>query len=312
MAKTVTPENTGLSIKRDGSKFTASWKKKIKAANTDAQWIRYRTFNKKWSKWTTKKLKAKATSYTFSLSAASKKTKLQVQTQALGKPTSKYSVSDWSKSSTSCSFKAPQTPGLAVSNDSPNTTTFTWSHPNNASGENWFRTCLYRTKCTSTPDAASGWSTWEEVGATGSKSYTDSTVGTTRIFQIKARGPAGSSVPASQRHIIGVPPITTWGPKDVSVVNMPLYYRLTYDIKLNASKYAVDSIVPRYFIGIPTAAIGCPADPNWTDGPTYDWGGGNKSLAFTISTDSVLAEDQCLFASVKTKSIVEKLLVSVL
>lgn len=292
MAKKVTAHNTGLSIKRNGSKFTATWK--IKASSVSAQWIRYRTYNKKWSKWTTKKLGEKATSYSFSLSASASKTKLQVQTQTQRKPTKDWNVSEWKNSSTSFTFKAPPAPGLSVSNDSPNASTFTWSHANNSSNSEWLRHCLFRTKC------GGKWSTWKGVGATGSRSYTDSVVGQTRVFQVKAQGPAGTSKIVEQQHIIGAPPVASWGKNGCALVPMPLYYKLTYDINLKASKYAVDSITPQYYIGVPTAAVGCPAETNWTNGPVYSFSASKTSYVFTLSTSTVLAPDQCLFARIKT------------
>ena len=300
MAKKVTAHNQSLSIARNGSKFTASWK--IKAKDVVVQKVRYRVHNgSKWGKWTTKTVKDKATSFSFTLSNSTARKNIQVQTQVQRKPTKDWNPSAWDNSSAKFKITAPPAPSLSVSNDSPNVTTFSWSHANNQTNHEWFRRCLFRTKCTSTPNASSGWSAWEAVGASGDRTYTDTRTGTTRVFQIKAQGPAGYSKVVEERHIIGVPPVATWGPKSVSLTPMPLYYRLTYDTKLNATKYAVDTVTPCYYIGVPTESCGCPTDATWSKGPAYDWPGGNKNLAFAFSTDSALGPDECLFARIETE-----------
>ena len=215
-----TPHNTGLSIKRSGNKFTASWK--IKTKEPKSQKLRYRTYNgKKWSGWTTKTLGAKSTSYSFTLAATSKIKKIHVETKINRNDTDKtnYEPSLWASSSATYKVEKPPAPTLSVSNVNANRTTFSWSIDRSDTNRHWYDRCYYRTKCTTTPDADKDWSAWTHAG-TSSYTYTDTTPGTTRIFQIKARGPAGYSAVKTQRHIIGTAPIATWRKPEVSLTNL--------------------------------------------------------------------------------------------
>lgn len=209
--KKKTKPNTGLSISRSGNKFTASWK--IKTKDPGSQNIRYKTYNgAKWSGWTTKTVNKSAKTYSFELSVSETITKVQVQTQICRSPSSKYKPSKWSGSSAQFELKAPAAPSLSMSIESANKTTFSWTIDAASSGAGWYRECQYRTKCTATPDADSGWTEWATASAS-SYTFTDTTLGTTRIFQIKAVGPGGETATQSQRHVISTPPVATWKDK---------------------------------------------------------------------------------------------------
>lgn len=293
MAKTA--HNTGLSLKRNKNKFTASWK--LKAKNIEEQKVRFRTYNgKKWSKWTTKKVSKKATTFSFSLSPARKIKYIQVQTQVNAE---KHSASSWDASSYRKTLKAPPAPTLSVSNDSANKTTFTWSISASDTNEHWYYRCYYRTKCDEAPDSDEGWGDWT-YASTGSYTYTDNNVGETRIFQIYAKGPGGKSAVKTERHIIGTAPTATWADPPVSYTEGASYYQMTYNVNINGSSYAIDEVVPQYLIDLPTAGMEPESGASWVDGSEYSYNDKKSDYTLDITTASVIGPDECLWARVKT------------
>ena len=296
-AKTKTEANTALTIKRSSNKFSASWK--IKAKKVKSQKLRYRTFNgTTWTDWSTVSVGKSATSYSFELNAANAIAQVQVQTQTLRKPTNKYKESSWSSSSCIFYLGPPPNPELTVSRDSANKTTFNWTIETSDTDAFWYYQCQYRTKCTVSPDADSGWSAW--ATASSSYTYTDNTLGTTRIFQLKAVGPGGESDVQTQRHVITTAPIASWNKPAVTHSTQSSYYEMTYDISLNGSSDTVDSIVPQYYIGKPAANMSCPPGATFTDGTTYNFSDGQTNYTLAITTSDLIDEDECLWARVKT------------
>ena len=298
MAKKVTAHNTGLSIARNGNKFTATWK--IKTKKPKSQKIRYRTYNgKKWSKkWTEKTIGKNATSFSFKLDASKKITSIQVQTQIL-KDDKKYQASAWKSSSAFYKPAKPPAPTLTVTNNSANQTTFSWSINTSDTNKKWYYRCMYRTKCDTKPDDSSGWSAWAEA-TNSSYTYTDNTIGTTRIFQIKAVGPRGNSSTKTERHAINFPPIATWGDPAVSITENSSYYSMTYNVNISGSMYRVDKMTPQYFIGTPTSSMGVEGGANWTDGSDYTYDSSMHEYPMAVTTSSLIGPDECLWARVKT------------
>lgn len=299
--KVATPANTGLNITRESNKFSASWT--IKAQKVTKQSIRYRTNNgAQWSDWTTKELNKSATSFSFDLSPSAKITDIEVQTQVKRSNTSKvkYLVSAWESSAAKFTPEVPPKPTLSVSKDSANMTTFSWSIETDDTAKKWYFRTYYRTKCTTTPDSASGWGAWTYATA-DSYTFTDNTLGTTRIFQIKSVGPAGDSAIVTERHIINTAPIATWADKNpVTYTKETSYYQMTYNCNIKGSAYNVDSIVPQYVVTTPSSTMGVPNGTSWTDGTTYNYSNGKSNYTLAITTSELVSDDKCLFCRVKT------------
>lgn len=300
MAKKATPHNTGLSIARNKNKFKVTWK--IKAKDVKWQKIRYRTYNgKKWSKWHSKELGAKTTSYSFSLSAASTIKKIQVQMQTLRKPTSSYKESDWSSCSETYTVNKPPAPSLTTNKVSANQTTFSWSMSSSDTNHSWYRRCMYRTKYTKDPGSSSGWGAWTAATAS-SYTYTDTDLGKTRCFQIKAVGPAGSSASRTGKHYIGTASVATWiQKKPVSITKKASYYEMTYNVNLKGSTDNIDEVIPQYYIGSPDQYMACPGGASWTDGTSYSYTNSKNTYALAITTNDLIGDDECLWARVKTE-----------
>lgn len=303
MATKTTPANTGLAIKRNGSSFTASWK--IRTKEMKVQKLRYRTYNwkaKKWNGWITKALGVKATSYTFTLPNTATISSVQVQTQALRKNTNKdtYRVSAWTSSSAVFGFTIPAKPTVTAANDSSNKTTFTWSVAVNAANSQWYRRCLYRTKCDANPNSNTGWSAWT-AATSYTYTYTDNVSNQCRAFQIMSQGPRGYSAVATSRHWLTAPPVATWATKNpVSLTELAGYYRMTYNVNIVGSIYSVDSITPQYYIGTPTSSMNVPGGASWNDGTAFNYADGKTAYAMAVTSSDVIDYDECLWARVKT------------
>ena len=298
MAKTVTAANTGLSITRNGNKFTASWK--IKTKSPKSQKVRYRVHNgTKWLAWHTKTIGKSATSYSFTLSASSKIRNVQVQTQIL-KDDKKYTVSAWGSSSAKFKITKPAAPSLSVENTSANATKFTWTNNAKSTGSGWYYRCMYRTKCDKDPNGSKGWSKWAHA-ANSSYSYTDNTLGTTRVFQIKAVGPGGTSAVVKKYHAINVAQIATWGDPAVSHSTKSSYYQMTYNVNITGSALRIDKVTPQYLIDTPLADMSCPNGANWTDGTEFSYDSKKNKYALAVTTSAKIGPDECLWARVKTE-----------
>ena len=289
-----TAANTGQYIARDGGNFTACWNIASKGT-IKWQQARYRLYNNGWTGWVNVGLGAKQTSYTVWINPAWTFTGIEIQTQIKRKG-SKYKASDW----VSASFwlGPPAAPSLSVSNDSSNKTTFTWSSNHSNTDGGMYECCYYRTKCDANPDSNSGWSAWN-VAWNSSYTYTDNVQGKTRIFQIAARGPAGWSAIKTQRHVLGAPPQATWIDNPVSYTDKGSYYQMTVTANISGSTYAIDSVVPQYYIGTPNKYIEVPSGANWTDGTTFNYAGSGK-YTLTVNTNDVVGPDECMWVRVKT------------
>ena len=295
--KKVTAANTGLSIKRNKKKFTASWKIKTKGT-VKVQKLRWRrkTREGKWLDWHTVTLGKKATSYSFTIENNTSTTLVQVQTQI---QCDTAAASAWKSSSATFDITVPPAPTLTTTNDSANKTTFSWSITTNDTSHAWYRECLYRTKFDADPDGSKGWPAWISAGSS-SYTYTDNETGKTRTLQIKAVGPAGESVTRIGKHYIGDAPIAKWNSDPVLAEYAQGYYKMTYDVTLSGATNRIDEIIPEYLIDVPTSSGSCPPGASFEQGTTYLYDSSNSRYALAITTDDVIGEDECLFSRVTT------------
>lgn len=285
----VTAHNTGLSISRNGDKFTAKWK--IAAKDVTDQDVRYRTYNgEKWGGWNTKDLGKSTTSYTFSLDASKKINKVQVQTRTKAK---NKTVSEWGSSSAVYTVAAPPNPTVSMSRSGPNNTVFSISNNANATNTHWYYATYYRTRLSS-----GNWSKWATIGS--SASYNDTVTGVYRQIQVKNKGPAGWSKTVTSSHYLGAPPIPTWG-RAPSYTKRSSYYQMTVNANISGSTLTVDKIVPQYFIGTPTANITPASDSSWQDGADYFYNNNYTNYTMAINTNELIDTDECLWVRVKTE-----------
>lgn len=285
-----TTKNTKPSIKRDGNKFTISWK--IKASNVTDQDVRCVIYNgKKKIATLNKDRDKKTTSHTFDLENYVSKTitsiKFGVSVKASGKSRSKYSKNTFKPA------KPPQ-PTVDMTINSANKTTFSWDAKNAADGEAWRWKTQYRTWWNGS------WSGWADI-STSPVSYTETGVGSSRGFQVRNIGPGGITTGEAKFHWIGLPTIATWQKEPVTIsVKSSSYYDMTYNYNLNSDELYVDDIYPQYYIGAPLANMACPDNVSFVDGSTSDCIKGKTAYNSKITTSNLINEDQCLWARIKT------------
>lgn len=303
--KKVTPHNTGISISRKGSKFTANWT--IKAKDVEKQVMRYRTYNwssKKWGAWTKVKLTKGQTHWSIKLDPTSKISSLQIQICILrkdekkdGKVVTQYTISDWDDCSAKYEIKVPPTPGLSVTAVSANKSTFTITDNSSDTNHAWQRAIKYRTKL-----GTGAWTSWADTSST-TYTYEDSGTGQSRIFQIKAVGTGRETKIVERRHYIGGPPaMRLRADVDCKALpsGLPSYYKMIYLADLSAYDWTVDKIVPQYYIGVPTtSALEC-TGVTFTDGQDYSYDDAKRTYKLAINTSDIIGPDECLWARVKT------------
>ena len=299
-----TVANTGLSISRNGNKFTATWK--IATGDPAQQWVRYRRYDrsdKKWTGWVTKEINKKATSYSFTADASKDTGAIQVQTSICRNDINNadgtkvfYWQSAFEDSSKKVTFTIPPKPTLAMTINNANKTTFAITSNAKTSGTAWQYRIYYRTKL-----GTADWSSWT-YASQSSYVYTDNVTDKLRQFEVKAVGPAGQSGVAHQHHYIGNPPAATLERVACSAhpTGNPTYYVMTYRASLSCKDYMIDKIIPEYFIGVPTTAgIGC-TGASFTAGQEFAYDDDKSVYILDINSSDVLDLDECLWAHVKT------------
>lgn len=296
MAKKKTKSNTAPTYTRNANVITASWVKQSTAYGVTGLQYDYCTkANGAWGSWGGwKDLNGNTTSIPFTFtSMAGSMQALEVKTRIRGCNKNGDSYA-WSDPTSSVYYTyAPPTPSLSVTKNSANSTTFSWSTEVDDTGQYPFYTCYYSTY------NGTSWSSWTACGASGSLTYTDSATNFYRQFVIYSTGWGGNSATASGLHFIGTAPSATWSASPVSITNRGSYYDMTYNVNLTAYEDQVDEITPQYYIGEPTATMQCPSGASWGDGASRTFNS-SGAYALPITTDSIIGEDECLWARVKT------------
>lgn len=297
MAKTKTKSNTAPTYTRNANVITASWVKQSQAYGVTGLQYDYRIMsNGVWGSWGGwKDIAGNTTSIPFTFTDMSGSMQaLEVKTRIRGCNSSGNNHA-WSDPTSSVYYTyPPAVPSLTVTKNSANSTTFSWSTEVNDTGQDPFYTCYYSTY------NGTSWSAWTACGASGSLTYTDSATNFYRQFAIYSAGWGGNSATASGLHFIGKAPLATWAKPAVSRTDRGSYYDMTYNVNLSAYEDQVDSITPQYYIGEPTAVMGCPSGASWTDGASRAFLS-SGTYALPITTTDVIGLDECLWARVKTE-----------
>lgn len=300
-----TKHNTGLSIARNGSKFTATWK--IVAGNPAQQYVRWRTYDrsaKKWGAWTEKSISVKTTSYSITLTASDDKYALQVQTKICNASVKNskgkwvlYYPSEYEDSTKKFVCTIPPKPSLAVSVQNASTMTFTPTSNAKATGTAWQYRLMRRKKV-----GNGAWSAWEAATSGTGYQHIESSTDKLVQFQVKAVGPAGESAVVTRYHYVGNPPAATLQKVTCSAhpTGNPTYYVMEYNMELKCKDYMVDKLIPEYFIGVPTTTgINCTGE-TFTSGQEYGYDDAKSKYTLDINTSDVINLDECLWAHVKT------------
>lgn len=324
MSKTKKP--TGLGIKRDGKKFTFSWKigDKDYGNGQQLQWRMSHWKEKVWrseSIGKTTKSKAidididslypdkatKSTSITFRVRGNRKQYKD-------GKKKVNPKWSDYSDHT--FTIKRPKAPvvSAALSESLWNVTTFSWTQDRSASANEYYRDVEWQAilvkDCKETDGSKLSWKSstlgWmtDAFASTSSKEITEDTDliaggSYTRWFRARARGPAGASDWKYAKHVYS----QSYQAKVAQTTAVETEANgFTCTVKWDATANAanpIDQTTVQYAITVPNAGLTCPSGASWTDANvSRDTSYSDKAV---FSVDDTLSQDECLFIRVNTK-----------
>lgn len=323
MASTKKP--SGLSIARNGLKFTISWK----IADSDygeGQQLQWRIWTGKWSAWTAITIGTQTTtaSKAFSASGFFPVTGTYfygIQFRIRGKrnktsskgETTQYSWSDWAEKTMDLTVPAAPTVSASLHDTLDNVTRFTWSAPNSSTDLKPFHSVEWQSilvKESNETDGSKlnwksttlGWQTGTG-GANSSKSITEETTllaanSYTRWFRVRARGCGGNgdikgcSYWKYAKHVYARPykPVINKASKENTN-----WIRVNWTAA-SAASHPIDSIDVDYVIDTPLANQAPPDSLRWNTVRTFKDTEGTDEAFFQV-TDAV-GTDKCLWARV--------------
>ena len=321
MANTRKPN--GLTIVREGMKFTCSWKIIDVDYDRGIQFRRRTNLTAK-GKWDAESgIYEKSTSIDFWLTAANyyptkAKYLTTVTFQVRGRRKTvvkddvrtEYEWSDWAEKS--FTINVPNVPSLTQELDPQldNVTKFTWdtavsnSDSKHFVGVEWQRMLIKACKQTDGSKLAwkssqPGWGTGTG-GANSSMTVTEDSTGIandsyTRWVRIRSRGARGASAWRYQKHIYAKPykpvikTVTTAYSNGITTV----YF--AWDAKADAV-HPVDRDVVQYTICVPASGQTVPVNASWTDVAEYRDTSGSDGARFTI--EGAPGQDEIMFVRV--------------
>lgn len=328
---TVTKSPTGLSIARNGSKVTISWK----IGDSDyggGQKLRYKIGSDGWKSIdvgktaTSKVLTVPVASY---YPAASKKlskiivyirgkrksyTKKVIKNKKTVTETVNPGWSDWAVKTYTLTIPNMPTLSASLSENYTNICTFAWSVSVSATDARWFYNVEYQSmlvkNCGQTDGSKLSWKSsqagWRAGtgGASASVAITEDTSliagdSWTRWFRVRSRGAGGASGWRYAKHVYALPYQAVIKSASASVTNAGGFRcKVVWEATSNAA-HPIDNVSVQYCITVPDAGMQCPNGASWSDAGTSADTSGNDAAAFSI--DDTLSDDQCLFVRVNTK-----------
>ena len=311
---------TGLSIKRSGASFLVSWKIGDKDYG-EGQNLQYKIDN---GKWIDVPVNGSTTNRNITVDTSkyfpnTKKTLSALHVRIRGRRASFKEknntinplVSGWAEKS--YPIQLPNKPKLtvALSSESANVCTFTWTTVAAADNARWVSRVQCQTALVANSNITDGsqithaaWMNYAETSANSSATITeDSSVinrGTayTRWFRLRSQGPRGHSEWVYAKHVYSVPYQTKNVSASARETDAGGYLcSATWTTPKDAS-HPVDSINVQYTFVAPEAGMTCPDTATWTDAMTLAYKDGSDAAAFSL--DSVVGADQCLFIRVNT------------
>ena len=315
MAKSKAP--TGLSITRDGTRFTCSWK--IGDENYSGGqrfWYRLQV-NGSWQSW-------------FELSVGTSDTSKVIEITDLNSAyypntdnvlnglqfgvSGKKTGSDYStQSSYAIYFSSPNAPTVTSTMTSSNVFKATFSIEADNSSKSiytkyeWQSLLLHESDINNGSridwsDSQDGWQRGNGSTTSYSKSITeDSSVisygSHTRWFRIRSLGPAGASEWQYTKHVYAEPCKATIIGANATLHQSGFYLDITWKAQ-NLESRPIDEVAVQYAKAVPIANMLPPANPSWQEAITAMDTADNDSASVNISGG--LEDDQCLFARVVT------------
>lgn len=316
MASTKKPK--GLSIARNGNKFTCSWKRNDQDYDGGQQ-FQYRTRGKNgWRDWTSKDCGKTTTSKSITITdyyPSRNAWVLEFQFRVRGnrkKYTEKGKTvnpgwSDWTSYSMALSPPAAPTISAALDSSLSNKSTFTWSEEVSASNKQWFRDIELKTALVMDCDYADG--SRAPYGSSVSKTASDSVSYTedssalasghsyTRWVAVRARGPAGDSAWVYAKHVYASTNRTTNTSAKAQDVAGGIEVLATWNSSSSNAR-PIDSIEIQKVVTTPDEGLTCPTGASWNDVATISPRDGSDAYRWV---ESAVDDDKCLFVRVNTK-----------
>ena len=320
MAKSSAP--SGLSVARNGEKFTFKWK--IPSAKyAEGQGFQYKTNGS----WTNVTVGTTTTSKAFTIARSKffpysgKKTVSTITFRVRGNSgksgKNNPSMSDWSTKA--FYVKAPKTPTVTTEIQTWPAVKFSWSAHNNAADSYWFTRVHYQSVLVKNSNVTDGskinWSStvagstrYDSTSASAASYLTvtdDSSMladgnSYTRWFRCRAQGAGGNSAWRYAKHVYALSNqcvITKYEITPKLSVN-GYTAKVWFDSPFAASRPITDCKV-EYTITTPDADMDCPPGASWSDGATVKPKDGTSGAIFSI--DSLIGSDQCLFVRVNSE-----------
>ena len=308
IAEPATNPPTGLTITRDGGRFTFGWKIGDKDYGA-GQSLKYRINNGDWS--ATQKPGTTATSYVIQPSGAPGNiTRVEFQVLGIrkvyttGKGNNQVRNVPKASAPASCVWTAalPNAPGLSYSKGSANSGTFSWSVGTDSKDNKIFNSVEYQTWTANSNDANPPKNiSSSSQAASGSATYTETFSGknVVRWVRVRSRGPAGNTGWVSSHHTYGnpaVPTLTAASAVKTSSDTMQITAAWTASPTL---LNPIDSFTVQYVIAVPTdTALSAPAT-GWTDAATITSTGRGDKIVVTVS--EAIGTDECMWVRVMSK-----------
>lgn len=310
---------SGLSISRDGLKFTISWKIPAKKYE-DGQWLWYRLHTKNagaskwdWTKWKKINVGKSATKKTVALNAknyypVSSKLLNAIEFKVKGKTKSdKKHTYTAAHSTKTFAIHAPNAPSVSYSLDDAdaNKGTFTWSTSYEANDARHFARTQVQTALminykgaianarfsNSSHTGASGtWAITEDGSPTQNKTFC-------RIVRAKSRGCAGDSGWSYAYHyysIPGRPNIQSTGSKEIGSSSRYVWANW---VQASPRDRPVDSMELQYAIDTPESGERY-TGTSWSTGVTVAYH--DYTVSADFNTDDGIAEDQIMWTRVQS------------
>lgn len=330
---TKTKQPTGLTITRNGAKFTFQWKINDEDYR-QGQLLQYRINSGKWvtvpvsASATTKLItldtskyypvgKTKITSVTFHVRGRRANYRVTKRNSSGEEITTEYRPG-WSEfSEKSFSVQVPEKPSLtaSLSSTDSNVTTFSWELATSPDSRRPFSDMQWQSvliKECSTSDGTkvsfstrnAGWATGTPSGSTGSITRTEDTSllannSYTRWVRIRARGFGGVSDWRYARHVYAKPPMAVVkSAKATENSSGGLACKVTWVAQANTA-HPIDNTTVQYCIETPLADLVCPSGASWTDADISKDTSGTDAANFSI--DDKPGTDQCLYVRVNTQ-----------
>ena len=329
MAK-VTKKPTGLTVSRNGTKFTFSWK--IADSNYDAG-VNIAASNRKKQIYKGKLVdgvRVTSKSFNYNLNESFKGVSFSVQGRRKNDNDGTYTMSPWAYKTWDIYPPSYPSVGASLSQENENSCTFSWSIADDKTWMSIFTKYQWESilcknyNSWSIPTSWSGvagyitgsWQSGNGTATYGSWTKNEDYVPNvndsyTRFFRIKSVGPAGTRGWRYAKHVYALPTVATKVSGKLVKKSSSAGYICSAVWTADQKPYKpIDTTVVEYVMAVPethasivdgkkTITWQCPSIEGWVEAATVKDTGGTD--ATTFETNSDLDDDQALFVRIKTK-----------